>query len=151
MQPREWGEFVHQLLSQILSPEDIERTLKPYLDEGTINESVVMHLKGLFEKMVGHPLLREAFSPKAKVKNECELFSVKYGIRRPDRYAELPDKIYLLDYKTGEKSEKHHIQLLEYVSILKTIVDKKIEADLVFLGESVEFVPVTAKQLSINF
>ena len=151
MQPREWGEFVHQLLSQILSPEDIDRTLKPFLDEGTINENVVMHLKDLFEKMVGHPLLREAFSPKAKVKNECELFSVKYGIRRPDRFAELPDKIYLLDYKTGDKSDKHHVQLLEYVSILKTIIDKKIETYLVYLGKSVEVVPVTAKQLSINF
>lgn len=151
MQPREWGDFVHLILSTIKLPEDIDKTLKPYLDAGTFNADVLNHLKSLVEEMARHPLIGEAFSKHAKVKNECELLSKDYGILRPDRYAEMTDKIILLDYKTGKEEDEHHEQLMQYASVLKRIVNKKIDAYLVYLGEGIKVVPVIAKQLTLNF
>lgn len=157
MKPQEWGEFVHQVLSEVRHAEDIEYTLSPYRDAGVIDKPTALMLADLFGRMVRDPLIREAFSQDAKIKNECEVFSPKYGICRPDRYAELPDKIFLLDYKTGMKSEEHHKQLQRYISSLKNMVDKKILAYLVYLGERVEVVPIevnhhdTDHQLSINY
>ena len=151
MQPREWGDFVHLILSTIKTPEDIDKTLKPYLDAGTFNADILNHLKFLVGQMAKHPLIGEAFSSQAKVKNECELLSKDYGILRPDRYAELPDKIYLLDYKTGKENDDYQDQLLQYASVLKKIVNKKIDAYLVYLEDDVKVVPVNTKQLSINF
>ena len=151
MQPREWGDFVHLILSTITIPEDIDKTLKPYLDAGTFNADILNHLKFLVGQKAKHPLIGEAFSSQAKVKNECELLSKDYGILRPDRYAELPDKIYLLDYKTGKENDDYQDQLLQYASVLKKIVNKKIDAYLVYLEDDVKVVPVNTKQLSINF
>ena len=116
--------------------------LNPYVDSGVIDKRTALMLQGLFEQMVLNPTIYEAFTDQAKVKNECDILSRKYGIVRPDRYAELPDKIILLDYKTGMKSDKHHDQLRGYIEVLRNMVQKKIEAYLVYLGDKVEVVPV---------
>ena len=142
MKPQEWGEFVHQVLSEVQGAKDIDHVLNPYVDAGVIDKRTALMLQGLFEQMVLNPTIYEAFTDHAKVKNECDILSRKYGIVRPDRYAELPDKIILLDYKTGMKSDKHHDQLRGYIEVLRNMVQKKIEAYLVYLGDKVEVVPV---------
>lgn len=103
-------------------------------------------LYGLFEQMILHPAIYEAFTDQAKTKNECDILTNKHEIVRPDRYAELPDKIILLDYKTGQHSEEHHKQLRQYMTVLKKMKDKRIEAYLVYLGDTVGVVPVTDEE-----
>ena len=142
MKPVEWGTFVHQALSEVQHAEDIHHVLDPYINSGILDTQTALMLQGIFEQMVIHPSIYEAFTNQAKVKNECEILSHQYGIIRPDRYAELPDKIILLDYKTGQKERKHHDQLIEYATVLKEMVNKKIDAYLVYLGDTVEVVPV---------
>lgn len=142
MQPVEWGEFVHQALSEVNHANDIEHVLDPYVTSGVLDIRTAQMLQGLFEQMVIHPLIYEAFTDQAKIKNECEILSRQYGIIRPDRYAEFPDKIILLDYKTGKKSDEHHRQLLQYMSVLSQMVAKPIKAYLVYLGDSIEVIPI---------
>ena len=151
MSPVEWGTFVHQTLSEVQNEGDFDRALKPYLDAGVIDQATAEMLKDQFLQMAHHPLVWEAFSPEAKVKNECEILLADGNILRPDRYAELPDKIYLLDYKTGKPDAEHHRQLGHYREVLKKMVSKPIEAYLVYLGNSVEVVPIQDQQLTINF
>lgn len=140
MKPQEWGEFVHQVLSEVRQAQDIDRALLPYLDSGVIDQATASRLRDRFLEMAEEPLIRDAFSPQAKIKAECEILSKAYGIIRPDRYAELPDRILLLDYKTGKKSHEHHRQILEYKSVLQGMVDKPIEAYLVYLDSKVDVV-----------
>ena len=142
MKPQEWGDFVHQILSEINHADDIDRALRPHLDAGVIDQSTADLLKGLFTQMTLNPLLADAFSHQAKVKNECDILLSDGSILRPDRYAEMPDKIYLLDYKTGKPNEEHHRQLRNYVAVLKKMVSKDIEAYLVYLGNE-----LTIKQI----
>ena len=105
-------------------------------------------LRGLFEQMVIHPMIYEAFSDQAKIKNECEILSRQYGIIRPDRYAEFPDKIILLDYKTGAPSNEHHKQLKQYESVLRQMVNKEISSYLVYLSDTINVVPVREQSYS---
>ena len=71
------------------------------------------------------------------MKNECDILS-NGEILRPDRYAELPDVIYLIDYKTGKKEKKHQIQLKNYIFALQGMVEKEIRAYLVYLSDPIE-------------
>ena len=146
MSPVEWGEFVHQILSEVKDAKDIDHVLNPYIDAGVIDTKTASMLYGLFEQMVLHPTIYEAFTDQAKTKNECDILTSQHEIVRPDRYAELPDKIILLDYKTGQPSKDHHKQLQQYMSVLKKMKDKRIEAYLVYLGDTVQVVPVTNKE-----
>ena len=145
MKPQEWGEFVHQVLSEVQNAKDIDQVLNPYVDSGVIDKPTASMLYGIFSQMVLHPVIYEAFTDLAKVKNECEILTSGHEIVRPDRYAELPDKIILLDYKTGKPSKDHHKQLQLYMSVLKKMTNKKIEAYLVYLGDAVQVVPVSSK------
>ena len=135
MLPREWGELVHQILSRIQTMDDIDAALEPYLMDGTIDSSIADMLKGKFMQMAQHSLIGEAFSSNAKVKNECDILH-KGEVIRPDRYAELPDVIYLLDYKTGKPEEKHKKQLGNYATALREMVSKEIRAYLGYLSEN---------------
>lgn len=137
MQPNEWGELVHEILSNIETSADIDKALLPYLSDGSIDEETANLLKDKFVQVTENPIVKEAFGPKAIVKNECEILS-NGEILRPDRFAELPDHILLLDYKTGKKDPKHHQQLKNYISALQGMVSKQISAYLIYLGADVD-------------
>lgn len=137
MQPREWGELVHQILSEIHAEDDIDTALQPYLLEGVIDQETAETLKDRFLQMAHHPLIAPAFSKEAKVKNECEILSY-HEILRPDRYAELETVIYLIDYKTGKKEVEHHLQLKNYIFALQGMETKEIRAYLVYLSDPIE-------------
>ena len=142
-EPREWGKLVHKILSEVEYPDDIDKVLQTYFDNGTIDRPTAQMLKKTFQKIVGNSIISEAFSSQAKVKNECELLTPE-ETKRPDRYAELPDKIYLLDYKTGQPKDDDIKQLAEYKAILQTIVSKNILAYLVYINkkENIDVKPI---------
>ena len=137
MQPNEWGELVHTILSNISTVADIEKALLPYLSDGSIDNETASLLKDKFMQIASNPIIKDAFSNQAVVKNECEILSCG-EILRPDRFAELPDRIFLLDYKTGKKNNKHHLQLKNYISALQGMVSKEISAYLIYLRETIE-------------
>ena len=143
MKPQEWGDFVHQVLSEIRNSDDIDRALRPHIDAGVIDQAKADLLKDLFLQMATHPVIGDAFSSEAKVKNECDILLSNGEILRPDRYTEMPDKIYLLDYKTGQKMKKHHRQLRTYMGVVSKMVSKPVEGYLVYLGNAVEIVKVS--------
>ena len=137
MSPSEWGELVHEILSKIETADDIDHALQPYLLEGVIDEDTATMLKDKMLQMMNNPIISKAFADDAKVKNECEILS-EGKIKRPDRYAELPDEIILLDYKTGKKTHSHHQQLKDYIVALRQMVTKEIRAYLVYLTDPIE-------------
>ena len=143
LQPREWGELVHQILSRIRYPKDTETVLKPYLADGTIDGDTAAWIRDMMAKMAQNGQIAAAFQPSAKVKTECEVL-YQGQVRRLDRYAELPDAIYLIDYKTGKKDEAHQKQVRTYASALHEMTDKEIRTFLVYLDETgVEVEPVS--------
>lgn len=137
MHPREWGELVHQIFSKIRCVEDADAVLLPYLHEGAIDLQTAGALKDKFLQMSQHLLIAPAFSPEAKVKTECEVFDpIKRQVLRFDRYAELPDVIYLIDYKTGMKTEENTEQIKNYADVLSRMTNKEIRSYLVYLSEA---------------
>ncbi len=143
LQPREWGELVHQVLSRIRYPKDTETVLKPYLADGTIDADTADWIRNMMVQMAQNGQIGAAFQPFAKVKTECEVL-YQGRVRRLDRCAELSDAIYLIDYKTGKKDEEHQTQVQTYASALREMTDKEIRAFLVYLDETgVEVEPVS--------
>ena len=133
--PREWGEKVHEILSGIRYREDLDAVLKPNLADGTLDQASADWIHDRFNQMVSHPLIAPAFGPDAKVKTECEVL-YQGAIRRFDRYAELDNAIYLIDYKTGKPNEKYNEQVKLYANALKEMTDKEIRGYLVYMLEN---------------
>jgi ATP-dependent exoDNAse (exonuclease V) beta subunit len=137
--PREFGELVHQILAKIRTSSEIEAVLQPYLNDGTIDQETSIWIQERFMQMSQHPQIAPAFDPSAKVKTECEILypSYKDKVIRLDRYAELPDVIYLIDYKTGKKEEEHLNQVRTYANALREMTNKEIRAFLVYLSDEI--------------
>ena len=140
---QEWGNLVHEILSKINTIEDADRVLINYINEGSIDQQDAELLKRQFEKIVNIKEVRDAYSKEAIVRNEMDiLINDRFSgniILRPDRYAELGDRVILIDYKTGKHHEQYYEQLKNYVVALKEMgVEKDIEAYLLYLGENIE-------------
>ena len=136
LQPREWGEKVHAILSQVRYPKDLETVLKPNVADGTLDQAAADWIRDRFNQMASHPMIQAAFGPDAKVKTECEVL-YQCAIRRFDRYAELDNAIYLIDYKTGKTNEKYNEQVQLYSKALKEMTDKEIRGFLVYLSDGI--------------
>jgi ATP-dependent exoDNAse (exonuclease V) beta subunit len=143
--PREWGELVHQILAKIRTIEDMESVSLPFVSDGTIDEKIAEWIRERFMQMAQNEQIAEAFLPNAKVKTECEIL-YQGEVRRFDRYAELSDAVYLIDYKTGQKRDDYRSQVQTYVNALKEMTDKEIRAFLVYLSET----SIDVKPLSVE-
>lgn len=144
----ERGKVLHEICSKIITLKDAEKVLRFYVNNGSIDESESEMLLKKFEKISADERVGLAYSDKAIVRNEMDILTEDGVKKRPDRYAELDDKVILIDYKTGKKNEKYELQLKEYASILQQMgVSKNIELYLVYLDEENEVEPVFLDRL----
>ena len=154
--PEEWGTLVHQILSKIKTIDDAERALRPFVNDGTIDEEQAAKLLATFRKVTEIPELKPAFSDDAIVKNEMDIHTFDGKMKRPDRYAETKNGTFLIDYKTGKAHEEYDDQLRAYMrAIIKMNPMQQIKAYLVYIGDEVKAVEVPVinknKQLSLEF
>ena len=146
--PEEWGSLVHQILSRIKTIDDAERALRPYVNDGTIDDAQAAQLLEKFRKVTDIPELKPAFSEDAIVKNEMDIHTYDGRIIRPDRYAETPNGTILIDYKTGNEHEQYFNQLQDYMAALIQMNSmQQIKAFLVYIGDEVKVVEVKMDRL----
>ena len=146
--PEEWGSLVHQILSKIKTINDADRALKPFVNDGTIDEEQAAKLLETFRKVTEIPELKPAFAEDAIVKNEMDIHTYDGRIIRPDRYAETPRGTILIDYKTGKAHEEYFNQLQDYTAALIQMNPmQQIKAFLVYIGDEVKVVEVKMDRL----
>lgn len=145
--PQEWGDLVHEVLSKINTLDDAQDVIRQYVNDGCIDDNKAAELYDKFEQITRLEEIKEAFSKDAKVRNEMEILT-QDGIKRPDRYVELHDKVILIDYKTGKMDESYYEQLKDYVNVLKEMnVKKEIKAYLLYLKDEIELQQVFQDRL----
>ena len=137
--PDQWGLLVHEILSKILTIDDAEKALRPYVNDGTIDEKLAAKLLAIFRKVTEIKELKPAFAEDAVVKNEMDIHISDGRIIRPDRYAETKNGVILIDYKTGREHETYYNQLREYMyALMQMNGNQQIKAYLVYLGDEVK-------------
>ena len=146
--PEEWGSLVHQILSRIQTIADAEKALRPYVNDGTIDEAQAAKLLETFRKVTEIPELKPAFSDDAIVKNEMDIHTYDGHLIRPDRYAETKNGIILIDYQTGKAHEEYFSQLQNYMAALMQMNgNQTIKAYLVYLSDEIRLVEVKLDRL----
>lgn len=128
------GLFVHELLSQINTAKDIRKVLECYVLDGhiTLEESVEIekNLKEIIENNA------EFFDEKWQVINEKDIMISENGessVYRPDRILKNAEGYVIVDFKTGEESEKNDRQIAHYKNILEKLGKKVLKTQLIYL------------------
>lgn len=130
---QEEGKLIHTAFERISIAEDTENALAFLLENDLISETETPELKHKIEAVIKHPELHFLFSKDVKIKNELEILSSHSPVKRPDRLIFRGSEVYVLDYKTGQKSSSHRQQLKEYKNLLLQMGYKDVKALLVYL------------------
>lgn len=140
LKEKERGDFIHRLLAEIeyfheglmeelsLKIEEISREMKKEVDSFEIKET----LMNLFRN---EEISKFFISfPDRLVFNEFEVVDGNGLVHRLDRVVIDPDKLTVIEYKTGHPSEEHKEQLKLYLKLISQIYEKlKVQGCLYYL------------------
>ena len=134
----EWGKMVHEILSEINTSEDVEKTLTNALKRGTISLEAKQPIESTLHAIVNHPKLSPYFLEGNSVKNEVEIIDAKGNLFRPDRLVFKGDQVTIIDYKTGENRPEHVLQLKNYATLLHELGFVVTNQILVYIEKKIE-------------
>ena len=134
---KQYGTFIHKVLSEIITKDDIKSVLHKYVQQGDLTLQEKKEIEESILKIVTHPELQQYYSKDITVYNEREIV-FNHQIVIPDRLViDQENKLTILDYKTGSAKEEHRFQLEKYANVLESLqytVHKKI---LIYSNETV--------------
>ena len=116
------GQLLHTLFSCLKTEKDIPNALERLRIEGIIESNEQeKQIRKLTEWALKHPKVKEWFSGKWKLYNECAIIYKENGelkTRRPDRVMMKDGNVIVVDFKFGNPKESHRKQVREYMNLL---------------------------------
>ena len=134
--PKEYGNIIHTLLSKVDYHSDLQKVINDALAEGLISKELSESLHSKIENIITQNEISFLFEEGIKIKKEQEIITSKGEIIRPDRVVEKDNKIFIIDYKTGEESEKDKKQLLQYETYIYEIHKKEVASFLLYIEKN---------------
>jgi hypothetical protein len=126
------GIVMHNILSKVKSPTDLDNAVDEVFESGDINENekneIANFLRDRIQSVAGY-----GWFPKtpADVANEISLIDTDGSIYRPDRVVLYTDgSIAIVDYKFGAINEKYLFQVGKYADIYKRMGYDNVSAYL---------------------
>lgn len=139
---RSYGKLVHDMLAHIHVADEVDQVIQQYYMEGTIDQDEQKHIKQVLEQITQHPLLHPLFLPGSLVKNESEIIDEQGHLHRPDRVVLKDEALSIIDYKTGDRDEKHLKQIRTYGSLFSKLGYQTIQLLLVYINDTVDVVEI---------
>ena len=109
------GKLMHELFEKIATISDVSSAIKRVLSEGKIDTKTAHDYEKLILEVLGEEPFQSWFSGEWEVLNERDILRGKEGRHRPDRVMIKGSELIVVDYKTGEKSDSHHVQVRGYL------------------------------------
>ena len=132
-----YGNLIHEMLAKIKTKNDISEIVNQYLFKGIITSENQLEISAVLNQVVNHPQLEKYFDQNKEVFNEREILTANKTIIIPDRLVFEANKVTIIDYKTGQASEKYTQQLNWYAQVLRDLnylVDKKL---LIYINKEI--------------
>ncbi len=128
----EKGNTIHLILSKIETTTDTNKIIDRLSSEGAINYHNTEELKKEVSEIFNIPSVSEWFDGNGIVKNEHEIITNKGKSLRPDKIILYNNKTYVIDFKTGEKENKHKKQITIYGTILREMGYENVHQYLLY-------------------
>lgn len=130
------GNILHHLFSQIRTTKDIPGVLRQLEYDGVLYDEEVSaeRIKSMLEKRLTHPKVKDWFSDRWQLFNECSIIRTdKQGNlieRRPDRVMTDGERTIVVDFKFGSHREEYYEQVREYMQLLRQMGHTQVEGYL---------------------
>jgi len=130
-----WGNLIHSLLSGIRSSGDLDKVVGEYELRGDLKKEDLEQAKSVISKLFSHPAIKKLFDTGERVLTESELITAKGESYRPDRILIGDGNARIIDFKTGNYSEKHEKQLREYGNLIRNMGYNITELILLYISD----------------
>jgi ATP-dependent exoDNAse (exonuclease V) beta subunit len=127
------GIAIHDALSKIQTPNDINVAVHSLVEQGRISDAdvglIITHITNLLERSELKPL----FAKGMRIRNEADIQLENGHWLRPDRVVSQGQKSWVIDYKTGGERPEHKRQIEEYRSAMNELGFEEVKGLLVYL------------------
>ena len=126
---------VHCLLipkKHIASIDDVDNAIDSYAAHKQLDDETVNALRRTLSAMMQQPEVARFFNPVHTAKNECDI-AWQGNVIRPDRIVYTPEAVYVIDFKTGQPSADHTIQVLHYCDALLAMGNPTVRGYLIYI------------------
>lgn len=140
------GNIVHEILSKIGTLDEVEQVKNDFFTEAKLDNELVQQVSDLLHSVLETKEVRPFFDPQYEYKTECEILLGKDFVRpecfekqdvvRPDRIVFAGDETWVVDYKTGEKSDKYKDQVNGYMSVLEEMGYDNVKGFLLYISNN---------------
>ena len=129
------GSVLHEIFSTIRTAADIPDALQRLQFEGVLYDENITteRIKEMLKKRLEHPRVRDWFSNRWTLFNECTILSVEDGQlheRRPDRVMTDGHEWIIVDFKFGAPHPEYQDQVREYMQLLASMGHQHISGYL---------------------
>ncbi len=125
------GVVLHEVLSRMVRPSDLDAAVKVSLLNGDIVQEEAAEIRELLSRRLDSAVARGWFPDKAdKVLNEASLIDTDGRMLRPDRVVISDGRVIVVDYKFGEHHVAYERQLRRYSDIWRRMGYKDVSAFL---------------------
>ena len=129
------GSVLHEIFSTIRTAADIPDALQRLQFEGVLYDENITteRIKEMLKKRLEHPRVRDWFSDRWTLFNECTILSVEDGQlheRRPDRVMTDGHEWIIVDFKFGAPHPEYQDQVREYMQLLASMGHQHISGYL---------------------
>ena len=136
----EFGNILHQILSYIITKNDLQFALTKSLDEGLIQFSQKTIFEEKINQIINHPELEDFFNINHTVFTEHNIISPNEINLKPDRLVLHNNEAFLIDYKTGSPEEKHKNQIENYARLIEKMKLTVVKKVLLYIGEELKII-----------
>jgi ATP-dependent exoDNAse (exonuclease V) beta subunit len=136
----EFGNIIHQILSYIITKNDLQLALTKSIEEGVIQQSQKSIFEDKIKQIIHHPELEDYFNPNYSVFTEHNIISPNEINLKPDRLVIHNSEAFLIDYKTGLPEEKHKKQIENYTRVIEKMNLKVTKKVLLYIGEELKII-----------
>ena len=126
------GKAFHTIMANCSKINEVENNIQALINRSELYESQ----RDTLVKMVTHVFTDSQYlswvENAEKIYNESWIIDEDGSLLRPDKVIEMPDIVYVIDFKTGLEASKHVSQINQYISRLKLMFNKPIKGYLYY-------------------
>jgi len=131
----EHGTLIHNILAKIKTPNDLDGVLASYQLKGLISSEEEPIVRQSIQNLFKNPTIKNWFENFDELKNERSILLQNGKSYQPDRVVVKNNRTIVIDYKTGEREEKHKEQITNYRNLLAEMGYQNISAQLLYVND----------------
>lgn len=136
----EKGNLIHELLSEIISLNDIKKVVMNAISKGIISLNEEKEITDKIHQIVTHKDLDTFFNKEYTIYNERPILNKAFQNIKPDRVAINGNKAYIIDYKTGDEQGKYIEQINNYALAIEEMGYQIVKKVLLYIQDDLKII-----------